>query len=92
MLDASYELFEIRSGEHGLKPLYRTGKAPAGTMDAVREEAAAILKKAFGEDGKRKRANLEQLSHKVMHTWDEGGPAQREMKRFADFLGTVNVN
>ncbi|CAL1714247.1 unnamed protein product [Somion occarium] len=92
VLDASYELFEIRSGEHGLKPLYRTGKAPAGTMDAVREEAAAILKKAFGEDGKRKRANLEQLSHKVMHTWDEGGPAQREMKRFADFLGTVNVN
>ncbi|CAL1709844.1 unnamed protein product [Somion occarium] len=92
VLDASYELLEVRSGEHGLKPLYRTGKAPTGTMEAVREEAAAVLRKAFGEDGKRKRANLEQLSHKVVHTWDEGGSARREMQRLADSLKVVKSN
>ena len=39
-LDIAYELLEVRTGP-GLKPVHRTGKAPVGTLDAVRAEAAA---------------------------------------------------
>ena len=71
VLDVAYELFEVRTGEYGLKPIHRLGRAPIGTIEAVREEAHDILEKAFGEDGARKRASMKVLSEKIGRAWDE---------------------
>jgi len=84
-LDIGYELFEIRSGP-GLLPVYRLGRAPVGTVDAVRAEAAATLDKAFGEDGKRKRANVKKLQESVLSAWSADGPSTRELQIMADSL------
>ena len=78
----AYELFEVRTGENGLKPIYRLGRAPVGTSDAVRDEARSVLEKAFGEDGARKSANMKKLQGEVLRTWDEDGPAKKDLKRF----------
>lgn len=77
--EVAYELLEVRTG-NGLKPIYRTGKAPANTLDALRAEAHEIFDKAFGEDGAKKRENIKKLQQKVNTAWDEDGPAHREMK------------
>ena len=45
-----YELLEVRTG-HGLKPIYRTGYTPKGTIEAIQAEARDVLTKAFGADG-----------------------------------------
>lgn len=79
--DVAYELLEVRTGEKGLKPLYRTGRAPLGTLDAVREEAHIILEKAFGHDGLKKRANLRNLQEAILSAWNEEGPSLRDVKR-----------
>ena len=72
----------MRTGEYGLKPIHRLGRAPIGTIEAVREEAHDILEKAFGEDGARKRANMKLLSQKVGKAWDDDGLAKGELRRF----------
>ncbi|KAK7682539.1 hypothetical protein QCA50_014339 [Cerrena zonata] len=81
VLDVAYELFEIRTGELGLKPIHRLGKAPLGTVEAIRNEASSVLEKAFGADGARKRANMKILQEAVSSTWSENGPAQRDLLR-----------
>ena len=77
----------MRTGENGLKPLHRLGRAPVGTLDAVRDEARVVLEEAFGEDGARKRANLEKLQEVISGSWDEGWPAKDDMRRFVSTLG-----
>ena len=79
-LDVAYELFEVRTGEHGLKQIHHTKRAPIGTPNAVREEAVAILDKAFGDDGARKRTNIKQLREKVLAAWDENGSSRRDVQ------------
>ncbi|OCH85811.1 UDP-Glycosyltransferase/glycogen phosphorylase [Obba rivulosa] len=76
-LHVAYELIEVRTGERGLKPIYRNGRVPKGTMEAVRDEARDVLAKAFGEDGKQKRENMERLQQAIAQAWQEGGPSQR---------------
>ncbi|EKM51754.1 glycosyltransferase family 1 protein [Phanerochaete carnosa HHB-10118-sp] len=73
-LNVAYELLEVRTGD-GLKPIYRTGKAPTGTLEAVRTEAGSVLEKAFGEDGDRKRANIRKLREASFELWKPGGAA-----------------
>ena len=80
-LNAAYELIEVRTGK-GMRPIYRIGKSPTGTLEAVQEEARHILDKAWGEDGKIKRENMKKLQEKVMYAWDADGPAEKEMERF----------
>ena len=85
-IDVAYELFEIRDGESGLKPIYRTGKAPEGTVEALRREASEVLEKAFGDDGARKRAKMEQLKSAVMQAWTESGASKVALESFLDSL------
>lgn len=85
-IDVAYELFEIRSGESGLKTIYRIGKAPEGTVEALRPEASDVIAKAFGEDGERKRAKMQQLKTAVMQAWTENGPAKVALESFLDSL------
>ncbi|KAI9066602.1 glycosyltransferase family 1 protein [Trametes sanguinea] len=89
--DAAYELLEVRTGL-GLKPLYRTGKAPTGTLDAIKAEARDVLKRAFGEEGAVKRARALKLREAVLAEWEEpagenqGGASRRDFEAFVDAL------
>lgn len=85
-LHIAYELFEVRSGVNGLKPLYRTGKAPVGTIEAVRTEAKDVLTKAFGEDGEIKRANVIAMKKAIASSWEENGASQRDLETFVDSI------
>lgn len=71
VLDVAYELYEVRNGL-GLKPIFRNGKVPVATVEAVREEAARVLENAFLADGQRKRENLKRLRDAVLSSWSEG--------------------
>ncbi|TCD64138.1 hypothetical protein EIP91_004487, partial [Steccherinum ochraceum] len=84
-LNVAYELLEVRTGK-GMLPLYRTGKAPAGTIEAIKREAREVLEKAWGEDGRIKRQNMKQLQGKVLHAWDRDGPATKDLDRFMDVV------
>lgn len=75
----------MRTG-NGLKPIYRTGKTPTGTPEAVRAEAREVLEKAFGEDGARKRANVHKLKESISAAWSKGGSAEVDMGRLLDTL------
>ncbi|KAI0745368.1 UDP-Glycosyltransferase/glycogen phosphorylase [Earliella scabrosa] len=84
-LQIGYELLEVRTGD-GLKPIYRTGYTPKGTVEAVKAEAREVLTKAFGEDGAKKRAKLEELRKKVISEWEDGGSSKRDVTAFLDSL------
>ncbi|KAH9851322.1 UDP-Glycosyltransferase/glycogen phosphorylase [Lenzites betulinus] len=85
-LQVGYELIEVRTGHAGLHTIYRTGRTPKGTIEAVKEEARDVLTKAFGADGAEKRKRLIPLTHAVTHEWEEGGAALRDVKEFAESL------
>ena len=83
---AGYELFEVRSG-HGLRPIHRLGdKTPAGTLEAIRQEANDLLTKARGEDGQAKRRKAQWFSEQFAKNWEEGGVAWQELKKFVESL------
>ena len=84
-LQIGYELLEVRTG-NGLKPIYRTGYAPKGTVDAVKAEVRDVFKKAFGEDGAKKRAKLTQLQKALNGEWEEGGSSRKDALAFLDSL------
>ncbi|EIW61191.1 UDP-Glycosyltransferase/glycogen phosphorylase [Trametes versicolor FP-101664 SS1] len=84
-LDVAYELLEVRNGT-GLTPIYRTGRTPAGTLDAVRAELRGVLARAFGADGQGKRARLQGVRRTLEGAWAEGGAGRRDVEVFVDGL------
>ncbi|KAH9940501.1 UDP-Glycosyltransferase/glycogen phosphorylase [Epithele typhae] len=80
-----YELLEVRTGD-GLKPICRTGYTPVGTVEAVTKEAREVLGKAFGEDGKKKRAALAPLTKAMQGEWEENGTAKKDLLAFLSTL------
>lgn len=89
--DAAYELIEVRT-EHGLRPLHRTGKAPQGTVEAVKREARDVLTKAFGPDGDEKRVRAVRLQKRFHQAWNENGSSKRDMDSFMDCLSAPRVD
>ena len=81
-LKIAYELFEVRTGDDGLKPVYRLGHAPTGTISAIQQEARDVFGKAFGEDGDVKRVNVLALKKAFDSSWEEGGASRRELEAF----------
>ncbi|KAF8572743.1 glycosyltransferase family 1 protein [Ramaria rubella] len=79
-LDVAFEMFEVRTG-YGLKPL-RRGVTPAGTIEAVENEARDIILRLRGPEGVRKRKNAELLRDKLRGEWAEGGDARKNLQRF----------
>ena len=75
-LQVGYELLEVRTGP-GLKPIYRTGYTPKGTVEAVKAEVREVLQKAFGEDGAKKRAKLQIQNQEIEGEEDENTPKSR---------------
>lgn len=82
VLQIAYELIEVRSGKYAHQPIFRNGRKPVGTMDAMKDEIRDILQKAFGEDGAKKRQRLLALQERVNRDWDEGGPSLRDATAF----------
>ena len=63
-LDVAFELLEIRTGKHGSKKLYRfedSEKKMIGTDEAIQLEFEQVLKALSGDEGVRKRKNVERL-------------------------------
>ncbi|KAI5117422.1 hypothetical protein M0805_004053 [Coniferiporia weirii] len=84
--NAGYELLEVRTG-HGLRPLHRLGgRAPEGTIAAVRREAAEVFTKARGKDGAEKRANAQRLAKAFAQYWEEGGEGWKELGKVVGVL------
>ena len=52
----------------------------------MKAEAREVLIKAFGEDGAKKRAKLEELRKKVISEWEDGGSSKRDVTAFLDSL------
>ncbi|KAI0356302.1 UDP-Glycosyltransferase/glycogen phosphorylase [Trametes cingulata] len=84
-LEVGYELLEVRTG-HGLHPIYRNGRKPAGTIEALQKEAREVLAKAFGPDGAEKRERLQALTRSVMREWEEGGTSLKDVTAFLNSL------
>lgn len=80
-LDVAFELIQVRTGVHGLKPLYR-GVQPTGTVEAVAAEARQVLQRAKGEEGQRKRKNAELIRDNLKAAWEEGGEGLESMRQF----------
>ncbi|CDO72086.1 hypothetical protein BN946_scf184962.g29 [Trametes cinnabarina] len=89
-VDMAYELIEVRTGV-GAGPLHRTGKAPVGTLDAVRDMLRDALARAFGEDGEAKRRRLLGLRERLEGAWSESGPARREVEEFLNHVRALPV-
>ncbi|OCH88676.1 UDP-Glycosyltransferase/glycogen phosphorylase [Obba rivulosa] len=84
-LDVAYELLEVRSG-NGLKPIFRLGKTPVGTIEAARAEAREVLDRAFGEDGAKKRENAQKMKEAIKRCWDASGTSTTDLVSFLDSL------
>ncbi|KAI8989209.1 hypothetical protein BD414DRAFT_536507 [Trametes punicea] len=87
-LEIAYELLEVRTGV-GLGIIHRTGKAPLGTVDAVRDELRDVLARAFGEDGAAKRARLLGVREKLEAAWSEHGAARKAVETFLNDVCTL---
>ena len=81
-LHAGFELFQVRSGEEGLKPLYRNGLTPAGSREAVGIEVRHIIDQCRSEKGQEIRSNAEKLKVKFAKAWEEDGAARQEFREF----------
>ncbi|KAM5530978.1 hypothetical protein V8D89_015360 [Ganoderma adspersum] len=84
-LNVAYELIEVRNGS-GLGPIYRNGKKPTGTIDAVKAEMHNVLDRAFGEDGGKKRENVRALQKTLRAAWSDDGTARKEVEALLDEL------
>lgn len=83
---AGYELIEARQGL-ALRPMHRlNGRAPEGTVEALRKEATEVLKKARGEDGQVRRMNAQRLGEQFASYWAPDGAGWKELQRIADVL------
>lgn len=79
-LDVAFELIEVRTGEAGLKLMYR-GTQAKGLPEAVVAEAREVLHMARGEGGTRKRRNAEKIRDNMRMTQKEGGEGLEDMRR-----------
>ena len=82
-LDVAFELIEVRHGV-GAGKIYRNGRVPVATVDAVKAEMRDVLERAYGEEGARKRANVLSVQKKLQAAWAEDGIARREVEAFLD--------
>ena len=82
-LNIAYELVEVRNGK-GAGPIYRNGRVPVGTIEAVKNEMRDVLERAFGEDGAQKRARLEVLRQTLQLAWSDSGVAKSDVETFLE--------
>lgn len=76
----------MRTGFAGSHTIYRNGRTPVGTIEAIKAEVRDVLTKAYGPDGAKKRKRLAALTQAVVHEWEQGGGALRDVKAFLSTL------
>lgn len=81
-LKVAIELFEVRTGENGLRPLRRNGRAAKGTRAAVREEFLGVIDDIRGAKGAELRATAGRLKSEYAKAWNAGGDAKLELQAF----------
>ncbi|PAV17483.1 UDP-Glycosyltransferase glycogen phosphorylase [Pyrrhoderma noxium] len=80
----AYELYELRSS-HGLRPIHRLNNyQPKGTPESIKNEIKEVLKKAWGEDGKRKRKNIRRIQEAIKAGWGKDGENWDGIKKIYD--------
>lgn len=61
-MDVAFEVVNVRSGEHGLRPRYgEVQRKPLGTLEALEEELNDLLDAMEGSDGEKKRMNAKKI-------------------------------
>ena len=85
-LNVAFELFQVRTGENGLKPLAsaRNGLVAEGTREAVGIEIRQTIDLCRSEKGEEMRRNAEPFKMKFAQTWEEDGMAKQEIRKFLD--------
>ena len=81
-LNVAIELFQVRTGDDGLKPLARNGLAAKGTREAVGIELRQTIDLCRSEKGKVMRRNAEQVKLKFAKAWENNGTARQEIRKF----------
>lgn len=81
-LNVAFELIEIRTGDRGLKPLRRSGRAAKGTRTAVGKEIREIIDYCRGEKGQILRKNAATIKAAFAKAWDEEGDGRNEFRKF----------
>ena len=72
----------MRTGEYGLKPLRRNGRAAKGTREAVGAEIRQVLDECRGQKGAELRKNAESMKAQFVDAWKDNGVARKELRRF----------
>ncbi|KAF8908227.1 hypothetical protein CPB84DRAFT_213525 [Gymnopilus junonius] len=83
-LNVAIELIEVRSGEHGLKPLYRNGRTARGTREAVGIEIREVLDTCRSHKGEQMRTNARGMKQRFAEAWDNDGLSRKELRAFLD--------
>ncbi|PPQ96417.1 hypothetical protein CVT26_005096 [Gymnopilus dilepis] len=81
-LDVAFELIEVRSGQHGLKPMLRSGRVAKGTREAVAAELREVLDACRGARGAELRRNAEAMKGKFTAAWQDNGDSRKEWHKF----------
>ncbi|KDR73124.1 hypothetical protein GALMADRAFT_158263 [Galerina marginata CBS 339.88] len=83
-LNVAFELIEVRTGENGLKPLYRNGRAAKGTREAVGIEIREVIDACQGHKGEELRKNAEDIREKFAEAWQKDGISRKELHSFLE--------
>jgi hypothetical protein len=77
------ELVEVRTGEHGLKPIRRLGeRVPKGTREAAGREFREVIDQVRGPKGEEMARNAARMKKVIAQGWEEGGVGKRELQAF----------
>jgi hypothetical protein len=83
-LNIAFELIEVRTGDRGMKPLHRNGRAAKGTREAVGVEIREVIDACRGPKGEEMRKNAEDMKMKFAETWHADGVSRKELRVFLD--------
>uniref|UniRef100_A0A8H7XNL3 Glycosyltransferase family 1 protein n=1 Tax=Psilocybe cubensis TaxID=181762 RepID=A0A8H7XNL3_PSICU len=82
-LNVAFELVEVRTGEHGMKPLLRrNGRKAKGMRAAVGAEIREVIDACRGLRGAELRRNSEALKAKLAKAWGDEGAGRKELRAF----------
>lgn len=70
-----------------MKPLFRNGRKPQGTREAVGVEIREVLDACRGEKGEELRKSAEDTKAKFGRSWGPDGVSRKDFNAFLDKFG-----
>ncbi|KAH9476220.1 UDP-glucosyltransferase 45 [Psilocybe cubensis] len=83
-LNVAFDLIQIRTGEKGMKPLYRNGLKAEGTREAVGIEIRKILDECRGPRGEELRRNAQAIKTRFADCWKVDGVSRKDFNSFLE--------